>query len=86
MLYEIVESSISQDKNVCYFLYRHRAENENNVCDTYGFSASNLSATSSLDDVLTDFGTASALFSTITDKSVSVSGLQKFITEYVDKM
>ncbi len=86
MLYEIVKSEISKDGNTCYYLYRCKVTEEELTCDTYGFSASTPSITSSVDDVLTDCDMASKLLDAVSSKSVSVNGFKSFITEYVDKM
>ncbi len=86
MLYEIVKSSISNDGNTCYYLYRCKAAAEELVCDTYGFSASTPLISSSIDDVITDSETAFELLDVISNKSVSVNGFKNFITQYVDKM
>lgn len=86
MLYEIVKSSVSYDGNVCYFLYRHKAEEENIICDTYGLSATTPSGSASFNDVITDSETALELLNAVSSKSVSVNGLENFITKYIDKM
>lgn len=86
MLYNIVKTIKSLDSHVCYFLYKHNIQMEDDSADTYGIGASDIFESSSLNDVLTDMNSAVKLLGIIANKSVSVNSLSEFIESYLDEM
>lgn len=86
MLYEIISSSLSCDKRVCYFAYRHSIQSENGLTDTYGISASDLSGIHSINDVMTDLNGIEKMLDIIAEQSVPVNSLNDFVENYIDEI
>ncbi|MCI7804208.1 MAG: hypothetical protein MR503_03910 [Oscillospiraceae bacterium] len=86
MLYEIISSALSCDKRVCYFSYRHSVQSENGLADTYGISASDISGSRSINDVMTDLNGIEKLLDIISEKSVPVNSLNDFVENYIDEI
>lgn len=86
MLYEIIKTVKSSDNLICYFLYKQNIDSENISADSYGVCAADLFDVYSVNDVLTDYEKAQELLFEIVNNSISVSHLEDFITDYIDKM
>lgn len=86
MLYEIVETTVSNDKNVCYTVFRHNISIGKDNADTYGISAADIAKSSFIDDVVTNKTEIPKLLNCLSRNSISVNDFKEYITDYVDKL